>query len=88
MELGFWVGEPFWGKGIATEAVKRYTDYIFDKFDIQRICAQVYDYNGESMNVLEKAGYVPEAILKKGFIKRGTVGDLFQYVRVRGEESI
>jgi RimJ/RimL family protein N-acetyltransferase len=40
------------------------------------------------MNVLEKAGYIPEAILKKGFIKRGTVGDIFQYVRVRGEESI
>jgi hypothetical protein len=35
--------------------------------------------------VLEKAGYVPEAILIKGFIKRGIVGDLFQYVRVRGE---
>lgn len=86
MELGFWVGEPFWGKGIATEVVKLYTDYLFDKFDIQRIYAQVFDFNGESMNVLEKAGYIPEAILKKGFIKRGTVGDLFQYVRVRGEE--
>jgi RimJ/RimL family protein N-acetyltransferase len=86
MELGFWVGEPFWGKGIATEAVKLYTDYIFDKFDIQRIFAQVYDFNGESMNVLEKAGYIPEAILKKAFIKRGIVGDIFQYVRVRGEE--
>jgi RimJ/RimL family protein N-acetyltransferase len=59
---------------------------LFDKFDIQRIFAQVYDFNGESMNVLEKAGYIPEAILKKGFIKRGTVGDIFQYVRVRGEE--
>ena len=86
MELGFWVGEPFWGKGIATEAVKLYTAYIFEKFDIERIYAQVYDFNGESMNVLEKAGYIPEAILKKGFIKRGTVGDIFQYVRVRGEE--
>ena len=59
---------------------------IFDKFDIQRIFAQVYDFNGESMNVLEKAGYIPEAILKRGFIKRSTVGDIFQYVRVRGED--
>lgn len=87
MELGFWVGEPFWGKGIATEAVKLYTDYVFDKFDIQRIYAQVFDFNGKSMSVLEKAKYIPEAILKKGFIKRGTVGDLFQYVRVRGEDE-
>jgi hypothetical protein len=38
------------------------------------------------MHVVEKAGYVTEAILKKGFIKRGPVGDLFQYVRVRGED--
>jgi len=38
------------------------------------------------MNVLEKAGYVPEAILKKAYVKRGTVGDLFQYVKIRGEE--
>jgi len=38
------------------------------------------------MHVLEKAGYIPEAILKRGYIKRGTVGDIFQYVRVRGEE--
>ncbi|UZD21321.1 GNAT family protein [Algoriphagus halophytocola] len=87
MELGFWIGEPFWGKGIATEAVKLYTKYIFEKFDIERIFAQVYDFNGQSMNVLEKAGYFPEAILKKAFIKNSTVGDIFQYVNIRGEQS-
>jgi RimJ/RimL family protein N-acetyltransferase len=38
------------------------------------------------MNVLEKAGYIPEAILKNGFIKRGRIGDIFQYVRIRDEE--
>ena len=86
MELGFWVAESFWGRGIATEAVKIYTKYIFDKFDIQRIFAQVYDFNGQSMNVLEKAGYIPEAILKKAYIKQGTVGDIFQYVMIKGEK--
>ncbi|SHO61960.1 GNAT family N-acetyltransferase [Algoriphagus zhangzhouensis] len=85
MELGFWVGEQFWGKGIATEAVKLFTQHLLDRFDIQRIYAQVYDFNVESMNVLEKAGYIPEAILKKAFIKRGVVGDIFQYVKIRGE---
>ncbi len=87
MELGFWIGEPFWGKGIATEAVKIYTDFIFQKFDIQRIFAQVYDFNAVSMSVLEKAGYVPEAILKKAFIKNGNIGDIFQYVKIRGEKE-
>jgi RimJ/RimL family protein N-acetyltransferase len=86
MELGFWVAESFWGRGIATEAVKIYTKYIFEKFDIQRIFAQVYDFNGQSMNVLEKAGYIPEAILKKAYIKQGTVGDIFQYVMIKGEK--
>ncbi len=86
MELGFWVGEPFWGRGIATEAVKIYRKYIFEKFDIQRILAQVYDFNGQSMNVLEKAGFIPEAILKKAYIKQGIVGDIFQYVIIRDEE--
>lgn len=86
MELAFWIGEPFWGKGIATEAVKIYTKYIFEKFDIERIFAQVYDFNGQSMNVLEKAGYFPEAILKNAFVKNATVGDIFQYVNIRGEQ--
>lgn len=85
MELGFWIGEPYWGKGIATEAVKLYTAYLFQKFDVQRIFAQVYDFNAPSMNVLEKAGYVPEAILKKAFVKQNIIGDLFQYVKIRGE---
>lgn len=83
--LGFWIGEPFWGKGIATEAVKLYTAYLLEKFEVERIFAQVYDFNGASMHVLEKAGFVPEAILKKAFIKQNQVGDLFQYVLVRGE---
>lgn len=87
MELEFWVGEPFWGKGIATEAVKLYTQYLFEKFDIQRIFAQVFDYNVEAMNVLEKAGYIPEAILKKAYIKRNRIGDIFQYVVIRDEEA-
>jgi [ribosomal protein S5]-alanine N-acetyltransferase len=66
--------------------VKLYTDFIFEKFDIQRVYAQVYDFNGQSMSVLEKAGYIPEAILKKAFIKNGLIGDLFQYVKIRGEQ--
>jgi len=86
VELGFWVGEPFWGKGIATEAVKLYTKYILEKFDIERIYAHVYDFNGESMSVLEKAGYIPEAILKKAYVKRGKTGDIFQYVVIRDEQ--
>ncbi|ERM83406.1 GNAT family acetyltransferase [Rhodonellum psychrophilum GCM71 = DSM 17998] len=86
LELGFWIGEPFWGKGIATEAVQLYSEYVIEKFpEIKRIYAQVYDFNFACMKVLENAGYVPEAILKHGYIKNGEVGDLFQYVMIRDD---
>jgi len=84
MELGFWVGEAFWGKGIATEAVQLFTEYALKNFpEIKRIYAQVFDFNVASMRVLENSGFEPEAILKDGYIKNNTVGDLFQYVIIR-----
>jgi len=83
-DLSFWIGETFWGKGIATEAVRLYTRYLIKKFpEINRIYAQVYDFNFACMKVLENAGYVPEAILKHGYIKNSQVGDLFQYIMIR-----
>ncbi|RZS95109.1 GNAT family N-acetyltransferase [Cecembia calidifontis] len=86
MELGFWIGEPFWGKGIATEAVILFTEYALSKFpQIQRIYAQVFDNNVPSMKVLENAGFEPEAILRHAYIKDGIVGDLFQFVLLREE---
>lgn len=84
-ELGFWIGEPFWGKGIATQSVSLFTTYIFGGTEVRRIFAQVFDFNGQSMHVLEKAGYEPEAILKDAYCKRGIIGDLFQYVKIKGE---
>jgi len=83
MEIGFWVGEAFWGKGIATEAVRVFTKYLFEKFDVQRLFAQIYDFNIPSMRVLEKAGFQAEAVLKNAFVKHGEIGDLFQYVKLR-----
>lgn len=86
MEIGFWVAEQFWGKGIATQAVQLFTEYALDKFpNIKRIYAQVFDFNVPSMKILENSGYEPEAILKHAYIKNGQVGDLFQYVIIREE---
>ncbi len=83
MELFFWVGERYWGQGIATEAIKLFVRHLFDKFPVQRIYTPVYDFNIPCMRVLEKAGFEEEAILKGGFIKDGKVGDLYQYVMLR-----
>jgi RimJ/RimL family protein N-acetyltransferase len=86
MEVGFWLGEAFWGKGIATEALQLFTEYALEKFpEVLRIYAQVYDFNVPCMKVLENSGYEPEAILRHAYIKNGKIGDLFQYVIVREE---
>lgn len=86
MEIGFWIGEPFWGKGIASEALVLFTEYALKKFpEVKRIYSQVFDFNVASMKVLENAGFEPEAILRHAYIKHGKVGDLFQYVIIREE---
>lgn len=86
MEIGFWVAEPFWGKGIAQEALQLFTEYLLENFpNIKRFYAQVFDFNIPAMKVLENSGYEAEAILRHGYIKNGVVGDLFQFVIIREE---
>lgn len=68
-EIGYWLGEPFWGRGIATEALRAVTECALKKFDLCRIEAGVFEENRASMRVLEKAGYVCEARLKKSVTK-------------------
>jgi len=83
MEIGFWVGKPFWGQGIATEAVRLFVPYVFKKFPVQRVFAGVYDFNIPCMRVLQKAGFEEEAILKGAYIKEDKIGDIYQYVVLR-----
>ena len=53
-EMGYFIGEPFWGRGIASKGIKLMIDYIFNNFNIIRIEAGVFDFNKPSMRVLEK----------------------------------
>lgn len=82
-EIGYWLGEEFWGKGIVTEAVKALTDYAFSNFDLCRVYAGVFEWNPGSMRVLEKAGYQFEARLRKHVTKDGQSIDQFIYAIVR-----
>ena len=68
-EIGYWLAEPYWGQGIMTSAVKEICGYAFKNYDLVRIFAEVYDYNIASQNVLKKAGFVLEGILKKSVYK-------------------
>lgn len=78
-ELGYWLGEPFWGRGIMTNAVKDMVRYGFEKFDFTRIYARPYGSNLASQKVLEKAGFSLEARLKGTFLKNGIVEDELIY---------
>ena len=81
VELSYWIGEPFWGKGISTEAVRQMTIYIFENFAINRIVAEVFEYNKPSMRVLEKNGYHLETVTRKGIIKNDYLYDNYIWVK-------
>ena len=78
-ELGYWLAEPYWGKGIITEAIKQIVEYGFQHFDITRIYARPYSSNPASQKVLVKAGFKKEAILKNTFFKNGQYLDEWIY---------
>lgn len=81
VELGYWIAEPFWGQGIATIAVGLITQYVFETFAINRIVAEVFDYNKASMRVLEKNGYYLESVRRKGILKNEFLYDDFVWVK-------
>ncbi len=83
MEIGYWLGEEFWGRGIMTEAVGAVSQYGFDRFDIVRLYADVFEWNNASMRVLEKNGYVFEARLKKAVIKDSMITDALIYAKLK-----
>jgi RimJ/RimL family protein N-acetyltransferase len=81
-EIGYWIGEPYWGLEIATEAVKMMTAYGFNQLNLVRIYSSVFDFNKASQKVLEKAGYKLEAIFEKSIIKNGVISDEYRYAKI------
>jgi [ribosomal protein S5]-alanine N-acetyltransferase len=68
-ELGYWLAEPFWGRGIMTQAVKQMIDFAFNTYDIDRVFARPFGTNKASQRVLEKAGFIVEARFAKVLFK-------------------
>ncbi len=73
LEIGYFVGEDYWGKGIATVAVSLLLDYITKHFDVVRIYAEVFEHNRASMKILEKNGFHLEGIREKSVIKNNVL---------------
>ncbi len=78
-EIGYWLGENYWNRGIMTKVVKQMVAYTFENFPVTKIYAPVFEFNTASMRVLEKAGFIREAILKKSAVKNRKTIDLYYY---------
>lgn len=82
-ELGYYIAEEYWGKGIMTEAVKQLCDYVFTRTDIIRIYAEPFAYNIASCRVLEKAGFKCEGTLRCNAVKNGKALDMKIYAKLK-----
>jgi RimJ/RimL family protein N-acetyltransferase len=83
VEMGYWLGEPFWGRGIATRAVQASSEWAFNAYKVVRVFASVFSHNLPSIRVLEKSGFQREGILKHSAIKNGVILDQVMYAKVR-----
>ncbi|NHF58862.1 GNAT family N-acetyltransferase [Flavobacteriaceae bacterium TP-CH-4] len=87
-EIGYWIGEGFWGKGIASEAVRLLTAYGFSVLGFVRIFSGVFEYNIASMKVLEKSGFKKEAIFKDAIYKNGKIYNEHRYYLLNREHAV
>jgi [ribosomal protein S5]-alanine N-acetyltransferase len=82
-ELGYWLAEPYWGRGIMTETVTAFTAFVFTRFDVVRIHAEPFATNRGSCRVLEKAGYMAEGRMRCNVLKDGKILDQWLYAMVK-----
>ena len=86
-ELGYWLAEEYWGRGIMTEAVRQICREGFSRWDIRRIYAEPYAHNSGSRRVLEKAGFTLEGTQRQSVFIWGEVCDSCIYALLREEAS-
>lgn len=82
-EIGYWIGEPFWNKGITTKAVELITAYGFYELGFIRIHTGIFEHNIGSMKVLEKNGYKKECVFEKSVIKDGKILNEHRYSKIK-----
>ena len=86
-ELGYYIAEEYWGRGIMTEAVRQTCKHVFEKSDIIRIYAEPFANNTASCRVLEKAGFQYEGTLRSNAVKNGKVVDMKMYSILSSDHS-
>lgn len=81
-EIGYWLGEEYWGRGIATEALRLTTEHAFGQRRLLRLFALPFAENSASLRVLEKAGFVREGLLRASSVKYGVPRDQWLFARI------
>lgn len=84
-EMGIWIGEPYWNKGIGTWAIHKLTDRAFHYLDIVRIYAKTMESNIGAQKMLLKCGYTKEAVMRKQCYKLGKYQDFYMYSILKDE---
>jgi RimJ/RimL family protein N-acetyltransferase len=82
-EIGYFIGEPYWNKGIMTQAVNQMVEYVFSHFDIVRIYTGIFEYNIASQRVLEKCGFKKEAVFEKAIFKNNQLWAEVRYALIK-----
>ena len=82
-EIGYWLGRPYWGKGIMTRAVKEIVKFAFNDLGLTRISAYTFIFNKGSQRVLEKAGFKREGILRKNVAKGDKLLDEYLFAKIK-----
>ena len=80
--LSYWVGQPYWGQGLATAAIEIISDYALSKLGLVRVYAKVFSTNIGSIRALEKSGFEREGYFRKGVFKEGQFIDQTLYAKV------
>jgi len=78
-EIGYWLAEPFWNKGIITKAVKTFCSYLFTNYDFNHLTASIYEGNDASIRVVQKVGFVLEGVMRKNVFKDNRFLDQYIY---------
>lgn len=87
-EIGYWVGEAYWGIGIASEALERMSRLAFSQYAYRKLIAPVLGPNEASVRVLKKNCYFLEGVLKEEVFKDGEYFDIHQYARIAGGRTM
>lgn len=84
-DVGFWIGEPFWNQGIISKCLTAFCNYLFSKYNFNRLTANVFEGNDASKRVLEKAGFILEGTLRKNVCKENNFFDHYIYGLLKEE---